>query len=130
MLDPLADAACDWSPYRYGYNNSIRFIDPSGMLEDNYEIYDDGRIEVTRTKDKTNTYTYHEADGTTRDLGTYNKKDIKDSKVNTVELIDLSSVDPSLLLITDNAKKDQSTYLQEDFEAAVLGAAGHFTTIK
>jgi len=76
VVDQLADAAYDWSPYRYGYNNPIRFIDPSGMLEDNHEIYDDGRIEVTRTKDKTNTYTYHEADGKTRDLGTYNKRDI------------------------------------------------------
>lgn len=29
--------------------------------------------------------------------------------------------------ITDNAKAQGFTYLQEDFVAAVLGAAGHFT---
>jgi len=34
VVDPLADAAYDWSPYRYGYNNPIKFNDPSGMLED------------------------------------------------------------------------------------------------
>lgn len=68
------------------------------MRVDDYEIYDDGRVEVIRTKDKTNTYTYHDADGATRDLGTYNKRDIKDSTGNTVELVDLSTVESSLLL--------------------------------
>lgn len=33
MIDPLEEAAQSWSPYRYGYNNPLRFIDPDGMLE-------------------------------------------------------------------------------------------------
>jgi len=37
VVDPLADAAYDWSPYRYGYNNPIKFTDPTGMLEDWYK---------------------------------------------------------------------------------------------
>ena len=32
-IDPLAEAAPNWTPYRYGFNNPMRFTDPTGMLE-------------------------------------------------------------------------------------------------
>jgi RHS repeat-associated protein len=32
-VDPLADIAPDWTPYRYTFNNPINFSDPDGLFE-------------------------------------------------------------------------------------------------
>ncbi|HUX53916.1 MAG TPA: RHS repeat-associated core domain-containing protein [Williamwhitmania sp.] len=36
-IDPVAEKAYGWSPFRYGYDNPISYVDSTGMSEDWYE---------------------------------------------------------------------------------------------
>jgi RHS repeat-associated protein len=51
VVDPMAEAAPDWTPYRYGFNNPVKFIDPNGMFEwtDGYGTYDSRNSTVSRS---------------------------------------------------------------------------------
>ncbi|MGE4347734.1 MAG: JAB-like toxin 1 domain-containing protein [Flavobacteriaceae bacterium] len=42
--DPLSEEFPDWTPYRYGFNNPVRYGDPTGLLEDDYGMDDQGNI--------------------------------------------------------------------------------------
>ncbi|MFV0291232.1 MAG: JAB-like toxin 1 domain-containing protein [Mangrovibacterium sp.] len=50
-VDPVSELAPSWSPYRYCFNSPVNYIDPAGMLDDNYSVDDKGNIKL---KEKTN----------------------------------------------------------------------------
>ena len=61
VLDPLAEEAYSWTPFRYGFNNPLSYTDPTGMLEDWVEkddgtVYWDDKATSQETTKKGETY--------------------------------------------------------------------------
>lgn len=44
MVDPLSEKYYSWSPYVYGVDNPLRFIDPTGMSLDKYGLDSDNGV--------------------------------------------------------------------------------------
>lgn len=77
MKDPLCEYAYNWTPYRYGFNNPIAYIDPDGLFESRkearqYKKENDLKGRVKKSNDgvftindkKSHSSTWKEADGT------------------------------------------------------------------
>ncbi|PWW26668.1 hypothetical protein [Chryseobacterium sp. AG844] len=50
--DPLSEEHSDWTPYRFGFNNLLRFSDPTGLLEDDYIFNEEGKFVRVDENDK------------------------------------------------------------------------------
>ncbi len=55
-VDPLADEAFDWTPYRYGFNNPIKYIDPDGRYEFTEETSKEDRERITAIINQTQSF--------------------------------------------------------------------------
>ena len=49
--DPLSEEYPDWTPYRYGLDNPIRYADPTGLLEDDYGVDEGGNVTLLKKTD-------------------------------------------------------------------------------
>ena len=70
-VDPMLDEYPNVSPYHYCHWNPIVKIDLDGRNDDNYLIFENGRIFKEETSDNTNTYTFVRSDLSEVDLETY-----------------------------------------------------------
>jgi hypothetical protein len=78
-IDPLAEEKPNWTPYRFCFNNPLRYTDPTGLLEDDYGISDNGDIKlIKKTDDKTDRLFAVDGKGNKKDInssGTVNNSD-------------------------------------------------------
>jgi RHS repeat-associated protein len=114
QIDPQTDNTLqEFSPYASMRNNPILRNDPLGDL-DNYTIKETGEIQREVTADKTDNFKYVKNDGTTTDLGTFEKNDKGLDKV------------PKEGTNFKNYTKSGKDFVEGFTLAAVLGAAYEF----
>ena len=75
VSDPLAEKAKNWTPYRYGFNNPIRLLDPNGLFEGDFydedlnylgnDGIDDGRRYVVTNQDDADYIEKNDMEGNT-----------------------------------------------------------------
>lgn len=107
-IDPLAEKAFGWTPYRYAYNNPIIYVDPDGMLEDDYGVDENGNIKLLKKTDD-NFDRLYAVDNKGRKKDTDGNAKVNENDAVTVQkgILDQMTVDRASITI-DKDKYDPS----------------------
>jgi RHS repeat-associated protein len=81
-VDPLTESTPDWTSYRYGFNNSIKYRDPNGLFEEETCPTCPNDIEYDQYRNSKNNYYYE--DGIVSDTKGVVVTATKKDKANTV----------------------------------------------